>query len=185
MSNADEDRRGGRSHGSDMANSKAKFADFVRIHAIEGKIITRDDEKKILEDGLTRFGLDFQEAHGALLSIASERDIALISSVERHIEAILDQKVKRGKITKQDFDDTVASLPIFEVGCIPIKPTSISAVKELGFLHPIWQAHISTELKVPLDPSGTRSLRADVQSIGQNQRPSPLPHSKHADFLQS
>ena len=43
-----------------------------------------------------------------LLSVASERDIAIISRVERIIDTNLAQQVKRGKISKQDFDDIVA-----------------------------------------------------------------------------
>ena len=108
MSMAHEDHRPGDTHDSDLSKTKAKYAEFVRIHAIEGKVINRDDEKKILEEGLTHFGLEFQDAQGTLLSVASERDIALISRVESHIDTNLGQKVKRGKISKQDFDDIVA-----------------------------------------------------------------------------
>ena len=108
MSMAHEDHRPQNTHDSDLSKTKAKYADFVRIHATEGKVINRDDEKKILEEGLTHFGLEFQDAQGALLSVASERDIAIISRVERIIDTNLAQQVKRGKISKQDFDDIVA-----------------------------------------------------------------------------
>ena len=103
-----EDHHPRDTHDSDVSKKKAKYSDFVRIHATEGKVINRDDEKKILKEGLKHFGLEFQDAQGILLSVASERDIALISRVEHHIDTNLAQKVKRGKISKQDFDDIVA-----------------------------------------------------------------------------
>ena len=108
MSMAHENHRPRDTHESDLSKTKAKYADFVRIHATEDKVINRDDEKKILEEGLKHFGLEFQDAQGTLLSVASERDIALISRVERLIDTNLEQKLKRGKISKQDFDDIVA-----------------------------------------------------------------------------
>ena len=102
MTNEEERRRDRRDH--DQERNKAKFADYVQIHTIEGKVITRADEKKILEEGLTRFDLDFREAHGILLSVASEREIALVSQVEHHIDIFLQQVVKRGRVARKDFN---------------------------------------------------------------------------------
>jgi polyhydroxyalkanoate synthesis regulator phasin len=87
---------------------KKKFADFVRIHAINGNLITRDDEMKILKEGITRFGMDLDEATGVLLSVAAEHDIALVSHAEHHVETLLEQFVKRGKIGQKEFNDAVA-----------------------------------------------------------------------------
>ena len=102
MTDEEEHRRD--RHDRALERDKAKFADYVQIHTIEGKVITRADEKKILEEGLTRFGLDFREAQGILLSVASERDIALVSHVEHHIDIFLQQVVKRGKVPRKDFN---------------------------------------------------------------------------------
>ena len=102
MTDEEEHRRDRRDQA--LERNKAKFADYVQIHTIEGKVITRADEKKILEEGLTRFGLDFREAQGILLSVASERDIALVSHVEHHIDIFLQQVVKRDKVPRKDFN---------------------------------------------------------------------------------
>jgi len=102
MTNEEEHRRG--RPGYDQERDKAKFADYVQIHTMEGKTITRANEKKILEEGLTRFGLDFRESQGILLSVASERDTALVSHVEHHIDIFLQQVAKRNKVLRQDFD---------------------------------------------------------------------------------
>ena len=105
MTNEEERRRDRRDR--DQERDKAKFADYVQVHTIEGKVITRADEKKILEEGLTRFDLDFREAQGILLSVASEREIALVSQVEHHIDIFLQQVVKRGKVARKDFNKAV------------------------------------------------------------------------------
>ncbi len=102
MTNEDERRRDRRDH--DQERDKARFADYVQIHTIDGKVITRADEKKILHEGLTRFDLDFREAQGILLSVASEREIALVSHVEHHIDIFLQQVVKRRKVSRKDFN---------------------------------------------------------------------------------
>ena len=102
MTNEDERRIDRRDH--DQERNKAKFADYIQVHTIEGKVITRADEKKILEEGLTRFDLDFREAQGILLSVASEREIALVSHVEHHIDIFLQQVVKRRKVSRKDFN---------------------------------------------------------------------------------
>jgi hypothetical protein len=104
MSMTDEEEHRRDRHDRALERDKAKFADYVQIHTIEGKVITRADEKKILEEGLTRFGLDFREAQGILLSVASERDIALVSHVEHHIDIFLQQVVKRDKVPRKDFN---------------------------------------------------------------------------------
>ena len=104
MSTTDEDERRRDRRDHDQERNKAKFADYVQVHTIDGKVITRADEKKILEQGLTRFDLDFREAQGILLSVASERDIALVSHVEHHIDIFLQQVVKRRKVSRKEFN---------------------------------------------------------------------------------
>ncbi|MBT7757591.1 MAG: hypothetical protein HN732_09720 [Rhodospirillaceae bacterium] len=121
MTDEEQHRQGRRDDAQER--DKAKFADFVQIHTIEGKVITRADEKKILEEGLTRFGLDFREAQGILLSVAAEREIALVSHVEHHIDIFLQQVVKRGKVPRRDFNKanelyrkmTNDTIPVIEI----------------------------------------------------------------------
>src|ERR1700687_5772585 len=86
---------------------RKQFADFVRIHAINGKLITRDDEMKILKEGVTRYGMELEDARGTLLSVVAEDDVALVSNAEHHIETMLGQLVKRGKIGRKEFADVV------------------------------------------------------------------------------
>ena len=93
---------------SGSQRDKKQFADFVRIHAINGNLLTREDEMKVLKEGITRFRMELDEATGVMLSVAAEHDIALVSQAEHHIEIMLEQVVKRGKIAQKEFGDVVA-----------------------------------------------------------------------------
>ena len=107
---------------SDMSAShldKKKFADFVRIHAINGDLITREDEMLILKEGITRFGMTLDDATGVLLAVAAENDIALVSHAEHHIETLLEQLVRKGKIGQKEFDDAVAIYKKLTNGGVP------------------------------------------------------------------
>ena len=104
-------RRWGRCSSSSSATSRRdtkQFADFVRIHALDGNLITRDDEMRILKEGVTRFGMDLEEARGILLRAAAEHNITLVSNAEHHVETMLEQLAKRGKIGRKEFEDVVA-----------------------------------------------------------------------------
>jgi hypothetical protein len=87
---------------------KKHFSDFVRIHAINGNLITRDAEANILKEGVTRFHLELEEANGILLAVAGEHDIALVSEVEATVGTLLEQLVTKGKIGQKEFEDAVA-----------------------------------------------------------------------------
>ncbi|HEV2337178.1 MAG TPA: hypothetical protein VGS13_16845 [Stellaceae bacterium] len=103
-----EDQEGGNRRSSEVRRDKKQFADFVRIHAINGNLITREDEMKVLKEGITRYRMELDEATGIMLSVAAEHDIALTSHAEHHVEIMLEQVVKRGKIGQKEFVDVVA-----------------------------------------------------------------------------
>ena len=52
--------------------------------------------------------MELDEATGVMLSVAAEHDIALTSHAEHHVEVMLEQVVKRGKIGQKEFGDVVA-----------------------------------------------------------------------------
>src|SRR5260221_1300842 len=93
---------------SPSQSDKKNFADFVRIHAINGDLITRESEMAILKEGVTRFGMNLDEANGIMLVVAAEYDIALVSPAEHHIDTLLEQLVNKGKISQKEFDNSVA-----------------------------------------------------------------------------
>jgi hypothetical protein len=103
-----EDQGSGNAQMPEARRDKKQFADFVRIHAINGNLITREDEMQVLKEGITRYRMDLEEATGIMLSVAAEHDIALTSHAEHHVEVMLEQVVKRGKIGQKEFADVVA-----------------------------------------------------------------------------
>lgn len=108
MMSVEDDERSGKRGMPEARRDKKQFADFVRIHAINGNLITREDEMKVLKEGITRYRMELEEATGIMLSVAAEHDIALTSHAEHHVEIMLEQVVKRGKIGQKEFADVVA-----------------------------------------------------------------------------
>jgi hypothetical protein len=103
-----EDQGSGNRRMPEERQNKKQFADFVRIHAINGNLLTREDELKVLKEGITRYRMELDEATGIMLSVAAEHNIALTSHAEHHVEIMLEQVVKRGKIGQKEFADVVA-----------------------------------------------------------------------------
>ena len=100
-------------------HDKKKFGDYVRIHAIDGELITRDDETKVLKEGITQFGLELNEARGILLGIAADFDIALVSGAEQQVTTLLEHLVKKNRINQKGFADAVAIYRRLTKGRIP------------------------------------------------------------------
>ncbi|MBI3451897.1 MAG: hypothetical protein HY057_03525 [Rhodospirillales bacterium] len=102
------------------ARDKKRFADFVRIHGFDCKLITREDEVRILKEGLMQFGIDYEVANGIMLNVASERGLALESDAEHHIATFLEfYAKKRSKVPKDKFDDAVQIYTKLTNGCLP------------------------------------------------------------------
>ena len=98
---------------------KKKFGDLVRVHAIDGVLITRDDEAQVLKVGISQFGLELNEARGILLGVAADNDIALVSNAEQQVNAFLDFSVKRNRIRRKVFDNAAGIYTRLTKGLIP------------------------------------------------------------------
>ena len=100
-------------------HDKKKFGDYVRIHAIDGELITREDETKILKEAITEFGLELNEARGILLGIAADHDLALVSAAERHVDTSLEHVVKKTRISQKGFGEAATIYAKLTKGRIP------------------------------------------------------------------
>jgi hypothetical protein len=100
-------------------HDKKKFGDYVRVHAIDGVLITREDEAKVLKEGITQFGLELNEARGILLGVAADHDIALVSNAEQQVSALLDFSVKRNRIGRKAFNDAAEIYKRLTKGILP------------------------------------------------------------------
>ena len=114
----DDENRKTESNMSASQLEKKKYSDFVRIHAINGVVISRDDEVDLLKDGVTRFGLELEEATGILLQVVAEHDIVLVREAEENVSTFIEQLAKGGKISKKEFGDAVAIYRRLTKACV-------------------------------------------------------------------
>lgn len=88
---------------------RERFAEFVKIQAMENRVIRREDEKAILREGTTRFELPLDEARGVMLVTVEQNEYALQSEVEAELAGLITMFSgrKNGKISKAQFDQAV------------------------------------------------------------------------------
>jgi len=84
-----------------------RFADYVRLHATQGKYLSHEDELAALKTGVSEFGLGLDEAKGVLYRVAEDRSLALQSQTEQQLRAFLTQVSRKSVVTKDSFNDTV------------------------------------------------------------------------------
>lgn len=84
-----------------------RFAEFVRLHASEGGVISGEDELKVLRTGVSEFGLGLDEAKGILLGVTADRNIALESQVEKYLGHFLNHFGQKRKVSRKEFDNAV------------------------------------------------------------------------------
>ncbi len=93
----------------DGEEDRRKYAELIKLHAYNSNFITRDQEMKILEDGVSRFRITLDESRGILLSVTDANDIALENEVQRTAKQMLQTSADTKKrIARRDFDQVVA-----------------------------------------------------------------------------
>jgi hypothetical protein len=103
------------------ASRRERFAEFVKIQAMENRVILREEEKSILRDGTMRFGLPLDEARGVMLVTVQDNKYALQSEAEAEIAGLLTMfsDAKGGKLSKVQFDQAVEMYRIKTFSGIP------------------------------------------------------------------
>lgn len=90
-------------------NGRSRFAELVKLQTQGRRFIDSDQERKILEDGVVRYGLTLDEASGLLRSateggsISLEREIGV--SARQLLKTLAD---RRNRVARADFDRAVA-----------------------------------------------------------------------------
>ena len=88
---------------------RAQFTELVRLHLQGRRLLDRDTERKLLEEGVTRYGLTLDEASGVLRSHAGSDEIALEGEVSRSSSHLLKTMAdRRGRVARDDFGKVVA-----------------------------------------------------------------------------
>lgn len=89
---------------------KKRFADLVRLHAQKAKFITREQEIKLLEEGLNRYDMSLADSRNIVRGVADEMSVTLERDVDAAATAILRGFAgkHRNKIRKGEFEQAVA-----------------------------------------------------------------------------
>ena len=85
-------------------DSTRRFADLVKLTGLGSRFIDRAQERRLLEDGLTKFDLTLDEARGVLRSVAEDHSYIFESEAGRRIQQVLSRHAgKRGAISRRQF----------------------------------------------------------------------------------
>ncbi len=89
---------------------KKRFADLVRLHAQKAKFITREQEIKLLEEGLNRYDMSLADSRNIVRGVADEMSVTLERDVNVATTAILRgfATKRRNKVRKGEFEQAVA-----------------------------------------------------------------------------
>ena len=84
-----------------------KFAERVKLKAYDDKYVGRDEEKEILQFGVSK-GLTVDEALSVLVRVCQEQSYVLERDIDTRAEEMLRQfAANDGKIDKKEFFDAV------------------------------------------------------------------------------
>jgi hypothetical protein len=92
----------------DNGKDRTRFAEYVKLQAVDRGFLSRNEEKELLQDGMARFNVDYDEARWILTGVAAEEQVALERELDRMIAVVLARFADTNdKITKDEFDDAV------------------------------------------------------------------------------
>jgi hypothetical protein len=95
------------------------FVDFIMLQVFDDQYIDRQEEKKILEEGIKK-GMGVDEGLGIMRQVALEKGIALERDAEERAKETLEAfATNDGKVDKKEFEDAVAIFKKHSKGKIP------------------------------------------------------------------
>lgn len=88
---------------------QARFAELVKLHIQGRRFLEREQERKLLEEGVGRYGLTLDEAQGILRAHAEGDQVALEGELGRSASQLVKTlSDRRGRVSRSDFDKVVA-----------------------------------------------------------------------------
>ncbi len=85
------------------------FAELVKLQLQGRRFLDRDQERKLLEEGLTRYGLTLDQATGLVRGAAQQEEIALEGELGASARELLKTLAdRRGRLAREDFARAVA-----------------------------------------------------------------------------
>jgi Flp pilus assembly CpaF family ATPase len=119
---ADEMVRGGDSR---------RFADLVKLQGVGSRFLDREQERRLLEEGVTKFGLTLDEARGTLRAVADDNGYVFESEAGRRVEQVMSRHAgKRGLVSRRQFRATAQVLRDFSDNAIT-EPEARRRVKQI------------------------------------------------------
>jgi len=92
-----------------QATPRARFQELVKLHVQGRSYLSREDERRLLEEGVTRYGLSLDEAAGALRAYAEQEETALDRELGRSTGLLLKTLADaKGRVARKDFAKAVA-----------------------------------------------------------------------------
>ena len=87
----------------------ARFGELVRLHTQGRRFLDREEERRLLEEGVARYNLRLEEARGMVRAAAAEEDMSLEHEVNASAAQLLKTLAdRRSRITRRDFEKAVA-----------------------------------------------------------------------------
>mgnify|MGYP001628061771 CR=1 FL=1 len=90
--------------------ARRRFADMVRIEGMNGGFIRSEDERRLLQDGMSRFNLSLDEANGAMLATVNDQKLVLQRVADEGTREFLNvqaNRTRQRRLSRQDFRQAV------------------------------------------------------------------------------
>lgn len=89
--------------------SSERFMGYVELAGLDRPFVSKAEERRLLEQGISQFGLDPAEARGIVLYAAQQNGIRLEREVDGRMLPILDRfGGKRKKVAKKKFREAAS-----------------------------------------------------------------------------
>ena len=94
---------------SDTPAARGRFDELVKLHLQGRRFLDRDQETRLLEEGVTRYALTLDQASGVLRAAAEQDEVATERELERSAAQLLRTLAdRRARVSRDDFRKAVA-----------------------------------------------------------------------------
>ncbi|MDM8568676.1 hypothetical protein QUF50_04020 [Thiotrichales bacterium HSG1] len=98
---------------------KKQFIDYIMLQVFDDQYIDRQEEKKILEEGIKK-GMGVEEGLAIIRQAASEKNLVLERDAEDRAKDVLEAfATNDGKVDKKEFENAVSVFKTHSKGKIP------------------------------------------------------------------
>jgi Ca2+-binding EF-hand superfamily protein len=99
--------------------TKKHFVDYIMLQVFDDQYIDRQEEKKILEEGIKK-GFSVEEGLAIIRQVAQDKGLALERNAEERAKEMLETfATNDGKVDKKEFENALGILKKHSKGKIP------------------------------------------------------------------